>query len=208
MKLDVHQQEELSTIMYFWRDYGKYIIGGVLIILVLYVSNFTVNLYRAKQAKAAAVLYDQLQDKIKLHDNNGVKALVQELENKYPKTEYTAQAGIIGAKYYVDTAPDTAISLLQWNISHAKNKPLVEFSRIDLAKIYIDQKKFDEALDLLMQKHDPIFDGLYYETRGDLYVAKGDLDKAKSAYSEALQKSPKDGGVSQILQFKLEAIGQ
>ena len=69
------------------------------------------------------------------------------------------------------------------------------------------QQKFDKAMALLLEKHSPEFDPLYYTMRGDLYVAKGELNKARDAYKEALQKAGQDANTAQGIQMRLDVLG-
>ena len=101
----------------------------------------------------------------------------------------------------------TAVNLLNWTIANAKDQGLVSVSRLRLADIYIDQGKFDLAMNLMFEKHDPAFDPLYYTKRGDLYVAKGDLNKARDAYKEAIQKAGQDTSMAQGVQMRLDVLG-
>ena len=73
--------------------------------------------------------------------------------------------------------------------------------------MYIDQQKFDKAREMLKIKHDLAFDGLFYEGRGDMYIAMGDLNKARDAYKEGLQKAANDPSTQQAIQMKLDVIG-
>jgi predicted negative regulator of RcsB-dependent stress response len=204
---DLHEQEQISKIKYFWRDWGKYITSVVVVAIIAYVSSVVWNWHNESQAQRAAVIYAKFMEGV--NGNNSGLALQNALllEKNYPATEYSSLASIWAAKLVAPKDTNTAIKLLNWTINHASDKGLVNLARLDLATLFIDQKRFTEAQQLLMQKHDPVFDGQYYETLGDLYVAQGNLVMARDAYKAALQKSPQDSPVGQSIQFKLDVLG-
>ena len=96
---------------------------------------------------------------------------------------------------------------LNWIIDNSKDVGMVNTAKLRLADVYIDEKKYDKAIKLLLEKHDPAFDPLYYSKRGDLYVAQGDQDTARDAYKEALKKVGQDSSMSQGIQMRLDVLG-
>jgi predicted negative regulator of RcsB-dependent stress response len=115
---------------------------------------------------------------------------------------------IVAAKLANDNKDKVkAGAYLKWVIKNSKDKGLAAFAMLRLANIYIDEQKFDLALSTLMQKHEASFDVLFYERRGDLYVARNDLTKARDAYKEALEKAGQDQNTANGIQMKLDVIG-
>ncbi|MBP9743456.1 MAG: tetratricopeptide repeat protein [Burkholderiales bacterium] len=203
---DLHEQEQLSNLKYFWQKGGRYIIGVVVVAIVAYIANVVWVSYKSNQAADAALIYT----KFSAMQNNPKEMLnmTHELQSKYPHTEYSAMASLLMAKT-VWTSGDlkTASGLLNWVIDNAKDKSLISTARLRLADVLIDQQQFDDALKQMQQPHDQAFDVLYYIKRGDLYVAKGNLNKARDAYREAQQKAGQDSGVAQEVQIRLDVLG-
>lgn len=206
--LNLHEQDQVTKLKYFWRDWGKYIVSIVIVAFVAYLVSFFWGLHSKNQAVKAAAVYAKFTDSVSNNNSSQAYTLANELENSYPSVEYSAMASIWAAKLSLnDKHPDQAIKYLTWTISHAKDNGLADLARLKLANVYIDQQKFDQALSLLMEKHNAAFDVLYYSTRGDLYVAKGESAKARDAYKEAIQKSGQDSGLAQSIQLKLDVLG-
>lgn len=205
---NLDEQEQISKLKYFWRDYGKYIIGFLIIVIVAFVSS-EIWSYKAKSdSKEAALIYAQLTDAISSNDNNKVYSITDKMETSFPKTEYTVFASLWAAKLAVDTKnTDKAISYINWVIKNAKDKSLVSVAKLRLADIYIDQKKIKEAVDITMEKVDTDFQALFYAKRGDLYLVTNDKAKAIDAYKAALQVAGGDQELVQAVQMKLDVLG-
>ncbi|MCC2645857.1 MAG: hypothetical protein K0R94_1635 [Burkholderiales bacterium] len=202
---DLHEQEQLTRLKYFWRDWGKYIIAVLVIAVMAYVAEVIWESYTTSRAAKAAIVFNSLNT---TKDAATVYKLADSLKNKYPGTEYTPMGLIVAAKLANDNKDKVkAGAYLKWVIKNSKDKGLAAFAMLRLANIYIDEQKFDLALSTLMQKHEASFDVLFYERRGDLYVARNDLTKARDAYKEALEKAGQDQNTANGIQMKLDVIG-
>ncbi|MGP1609836.1 MAG: tetratricopeptide repeat protein, partial [Burkholderiales bacterium] len=96
----------------------------------------------------------------------------------------------------------------QWVIENAKEDELRDVARLRLARVLIDEKKPDEALKLLETKHGDSFTGLYADVKGDVLLAQGKRQEARAAYQVALDKSDAASPLRQIIQLKLDAVGE
>ena len=79
--------------------------------------------------------------------------------------------------------------------------------KLRLAYAQLAQKKYDEALKTLSAVNDPAFKATAEEARGDVYVAKNDIENAKKAYQNAWNALLERQQERQILQIKLESVG-
>jgi predicted negative regulator of RcsB-dependent stress response len=93
-------------------------------------------------------------------------------------------------------------------MEHAKEDELRDVARLRLARVLIDEKKPDEALKLLEAKHGDSFTGLYADVKGDVLLAQGKRQEARAAYQVALDKSDAASPLRQIIQLKLDAVGE
>lgn len=206
--LDLHEQEQVSNLKYFWRSYGKYIVAVLSVALIAYLASIFWNWNSSKNAAEAAIMYANYTDATAAGDKSKSMIYVHKLQVEFPKTEYSTMASILAAASAVKNNDlVSASSLLSWVIDNAQDQGLVSIARLRLATIYIDQQKFDKAMTLLLEKHNPEFDSLYYTMRGDLYVAKGEQSKARDAYKEALQKAGQDTNAAQGIQMRLDVLG-
>ena len=206
--LNLDEQEQISKLKYFWRDYGKYLIGFLFVIIVVYASSELWTYKSETNAKEAAIVYAKFTDAMTNKDTKKVYAINEQLEKDYPKTEYTAFASLTAAKVAFSNADLTrSATYLKWLISNAKDKSLIAIAKIRLADVYIDQKNTKDALALMMEKVEPEFQALFYEKRGDLYLATNDKLKAVDSYKAALDSATGNQDLAQAIQMKLDILG-
>lgn len=207
---DLQEQEQLSKLGYFWRDWGKYIIALLAIVIITYLSSVLWNYKSSKDASDAALLYANFIEATQKGQSNAKSAylVVDKMKTDYPRAEYTTMASIWAAKLaYANKDVKRAKEYLDWVIKEAKDQGLVAIAMLRLADLYIEQKEFDKAISLLMQKHDASFDSLFYTKRGDLYLARGNYAKARDAYKEAINKAGNDQNMVSTIQLKLDVLG-
>jgi predicted negative regulator of RcsB-dependent stress response len=73
--------------------------------------------------------------------------------------------------------------------------------------VLLAQGKHDEALKIIPSDSGS-FKSAFDEVKGDIYLAKGDKEAAKLAYSQALLALPLDSNNNALLQMKLDDFGQ
>ena len=84
---------------------------------------------------------------------------------------------------------DNAIIQLEFVMDNASDESFKHIARLRIARIMVEQNQLDQAL-LLLDSVSMIPDAYspYYQSvNGDIYTSQGLLDKAKSAYSTALE---------------------
>jgi predicted negative regulator of RcsB-dependent stress response len=205
---NLEEQEQIAKVKYFWKDWGLYIAIFIIVLIVGYAGNSAYSWHQQNQASKAAAVYASITTAVTANDSKQVYTVTDDLIKNLPGTEYAALASLQAAKMAF-TAKDYALATkyLSWAKDNASDKSLQSIAILRLASVDIDQQKFDDARKLLMTKHDLAFDGLFYESRGDMYIAMGDLNKARDAYKEGLQKAANDPSTSQAIQMKLDIIG-
>jgi predicted negative regulator of RcsB-dependent stress response len=80
-------------------------------------------------------------------------------------------------------------------------------ARLRLAGVLLEQRKYDDALKLLDLNSDPAFGALAADMRGDVMLAQGRMDEARSAYKLAIEKAEPRSPVRNIAETKLNALG-
>ena len=131
------------------------------------------------------------------------------LASSHGGTAYAGMAALRAAKSLV-TGNDLAGARqrLQWVIDNAKDDEMRDIARLRLAGVLLDEKKHDEALKLLDVKHVAAFDGLYADLKGDILAVQDKRAEARAAYQIALEKSDPSSSYRQLLQVKLDALGE
>jgi len=205
---DLNEQERIDSVKYYWRIWGKYIVTLVAVLIVSYIASSVYQWYGKSHSEKAAVIYAEFTTALAAKNDQQIMSTANKLIETLPSTEYAPMAAMQAAKVAVDKKDfSKAVQLLNWTKDNAKDKSLQSIAILRLAAINVDQGKFDKARELLRTKHDLAFDGLFYEARGDMYIAMGDMTKARDAYKEGMQKAANDPSTQQAIQMKLDILG-
>ena len=182
------------------------IVAVLFIAVVVGVTNWRKN--TLARAAHASQIYQEMLFAEYQQDHNAVMAKGEQLIASYSRTPYAQLGALLLAKNAVaENNLDLAVEKLRWAIAHkASKKIVVPIATVHLALVLQQQGKLDEALELVMNVPEKTYLSLYAQARGDIYVAKGDLKQAKTAYLEAMQ-SLAPGVQAPLLQLKLMDLG-
>lgn len=208
MAYDLEEQEQLAEIKAWWKQYGRLVILTVVAAAVVIAGSQAWRVYRAGQTTAAATLFDQLQRAERVAEHKKVRDIATQIVDNYGGSAYAALAALAAAKSDFDTGDlPAAKKRLQWVMDNAKEEEIRDVARLRLARVQYDEKDFAGALKLAETKPTDSFAGLYADLRGDLLAAQGKRAEARTAYQLAFDKSDAASPLRQILQLKLDALG-
>lgn len=209
MALDLEEQEQVDELKAWWHDHGKQVII-VVTVFVLSVAGWRGwETYQVKQSAGAAALFDVLRKELATNDTKKIRDAAGQLIDKFPRTSYATDAAMIAAKVNFESGdPKSAKAQYQWVISHAKQPQSKDLAHLRLAIVLLDEKNYADALKQLDSKHDAAFDPLFSDLKGDIYALQGQSKEARSAYQAALEKLPKDSPFKNLVQLKLDSLGE
>jgi predicted negative regulator of RcsB-dependent stress response len=208
MALDLEEQEKLETVKSWWRQYRKLVLAVIVAFLVTIAAFQGWRYYRQQQSAAAATLYEQLLQARRANEAKKVRDIALQIAEKYASTPYAALAGLAAARTGFETGDLAAAKAhLEWVANNAKEEEIRSLARLRLAGVYLDEKRYDEALALVDGKHPESFASLFADMKGDILVAQGKLAEARAAYQLALDRSDAQSPYRTMLQAKLDALG-
>jgi predicted negative regulator of RcsB-dependent stress response len=164
--------------------------------------------YQSRQAAEASTLYAEVLKQVAASDPKRINDSVAVLVEKYSSTAYAPRAQLLAVQANMQ-AKDLPLAQkqLEWVIAHASESGLQDTARLKLASIFLDEKKFDEAMKLLDATHAEAFVGLYADLKGDVLAAQGKTDDARVAYKLALDKMDSKSSYRNLIQLKLDGLG-
>ncbi len=206
---DLEEQEQLATLKAWWKENGGLVTTTLTVVLLALAAWQGWNYYQRNQAAQASALYDVVQKAARTNDLKQVRESAGALLEQYPRTTYAAMAALVSAKAHFEGGDlKTARAQLSWVTENAKDEALQDIARLRLANVMLDEKDYDNALKVLDAKHGKAFDAQFLATKGDVLVAQGKKDEARSAYKDALEKADaKDAGLRASVQLSLDALG-
>ena len=181
------EKEQLEQIRAWWKEYGAYVIGGIVIGAGLIIGY---NQYQSSKLEAqleASIAYEELVGFVADGKLEEAEAIADEIATSYAETTYVGQSSLAMARLYMDKnrdqdAADALLSVVEGE-SDAEIKHL---ARLRLARIYLYQEKFEDVLALLSGQDNSAFAATYGELMGDAYAALGRVTEAEDAYQKVL----------------------
>lgn len=205
----LEEQEKIDGLKTWWNRNGTMMI--VLLALVVFTAGGVKawQFYQQKQAHQAADLYALLQQVQASNDATKIHDAAQLVMTGYPSSGYAPRAALITAKTDMQQGnAKRAQQSLQWIIDNAKETALHDLARLRIAGILLDDGKYDDALRTISAPHGDSFAGLYLDRKGDILVATNKLSEARLSYQEAISKLSKTNTYFNIVQMKLDALGE
>jgi predicted negative regulator of RcsB-dependent stress response len=206
--LDLQEQEQVDALKSWWSENGKWVIGAVVIALLGYSGVQFWKNHQAEQAGEAAKLYAEVMKQMASNDPKRVNDAAAALVDKFGSSAYAPRAQLLAVQANLQAKDTTrAKTQLQWIVEHAAEPALQDTARLKMASILLDEKKFDDALTQLNAAHPEAFTGLYADLKGDVLAAQGKTAEAKTAYKEALDKIETKSMYRNLVQLKLDGLG-
>lgn len=206
--LDLQEQEQVDALKHWWKDYGQTIALTIIAGVIGYSGVQGWKAWKQHQATQAAAAFAPFAQEAKAAkpDLKKLSQLADEFIKGNPSSAYAARAALTTAKQaFVAGDLVQAQKRLEWVLANSKESDLLAMARLRLAAVFIDTKKFDDALKTLQAEHAPEYDSLFAETRGDVLALKGDKAAAKQAYQSA--QTAADPSRKMALDWKLQALG-
>ena len=204
---DFEEQERLAELRAWWEDNRLYVFAAIAAAVLAFGAWKGWQFWRLSQDEEAASLYLPVEDAKRTGDPKKIADAAQKVIAQQPGSFYASQAALVAAKAAFDAGNlEEARKHLEWTLAKGANVHR-GVARVRLAAVQLEQKKYDEALKTLDGNQEPGFAPLVADLRGDVMLAQGRLDEARSAYKLAVEKADARNPVKGIAQTKLNALG-
>jgi predicted negative regulator of RcsB-dependent stress response len=206
--LDLQEQEQVDALKAFWQQYGNLITWGLVAALLVYAGITGWQWWQREQATHAGAMFDEFDRALNAGDVDKTARVFADLKERYPRTAYAQQAGMLAAKAQFDKGKlDDARASLTWVIDNAVEDDYKSLARLRLAALQLDAKQYDEALKQLDAVPAGPFAALAADRRGDVLLAQGKKDDARAAYQQAYKSMDDKVEYRRLVDAKLTALG-
>jgi predicted negative regulator of RcsB-dependent stress response len=206
--LDLEEQEQLDQLKSFWKQYGNLVTWLLIAVLAAYAAWNGWNWWQRDQAAKAGAMYDELDRAAQTGDVAKVAGIFNDLKERFPRTAFTQQGGLLAAKVQFDKGQaDAALVSLGWVAANAVEDEYKAVAHLRIAGVLLDQKKYDEALKQLDAATAKEFAALVADRRGDVLLAQGKPEDAKAAYTLAWKAMDAKVDYRRLIDAKLTALG-
>lgn len=207
MEIYSSEEQQVEAIKNFWKENGTNIIVGA----VLGLAGFSGwNWYVDKQISEKEAASAQYETLVKVAGVEGVKleAVTSELDQfvaAHGESGYTIFAQLIAAKQAVTEGQfEQAEKSLSAALAKTEDAGLKDLISVRLARVQVELKKYDAAISQLSMVQSAGYKNLVSELKGDVYLAQGELDKARMAYQAAADNDGLEG--NNLLKMKLNDL--
>ena len=209
--MDVYTTEEqqVEAIKKWWHDNKWSLIGGVAIgVAALGGGRVWLDSQHA-YTEAASATYQIMLEQASQGKNDEAANQAAQLLGKFADTAYASLAALTMAKIKLEAGDSVAASAhLRWALDNTKEDAVRHEARLRLAQIMLADGKYDDALSLLSNVDAGAYESTYEQLKGDIYVAKGQLELARTAFTRALASALPEERGRELLQMKLDNLGQ
>ena len=148
--------------------------------------------------------YEEIVEKV-AKDDADIAALTSKYKSENDNKSYGVLLSLHAAKEAVAKDNlDEAIKQLRFAAENAQDPSIKAVSVIRLARVQMQQGKYDDALSSLKATLPESFKAQVEELKGDVYYAKNDIENARTAYQAAADNDGLTGNNG--LQYKLDNL--
>jgi predicted negative regulator of RcsB-dependent stress response len=206
--LDLQEQEQLDALKTFWKTYGNLITWALIAALAVYAGLNGWKWWQRDQSTKAAGMFDQIELAVQGGDAQRAGQVFGDIKERYPRTVFAAQAGLLAARVQFDRGQsDAAKASLTWVADNASEDEYRTVARLRLAGLLLQAKDFDGALKQLDLAKAPTFEALVADRRGDVLLAQGKPSEARSAYQAAWKAMDEKIEYRRLIDAKLTSLG-
>lgn len=201
------EEEQVEALKRWWKENGKFVIVGLLVGAAAVFGWRSWETHLENRAVEASMRMAELQQAVEADEMDKARELAATLKQDYSATPYAAQAALKLAELELRAGElPAAGENLQWVVDQAEDKPVVLIARLRLAEVQAARGEHARALRTLGLAQPGAMAALYAERRGDIHLQMGDVEKARSAYQEALAALEEGKGDRALLEIKLNNL--
>ncbi len=207
-QLDLQEQEQLDTLKSFWKQYGNLLTWTVIAALAAFAGWNGWNYWQRDQGFKAGALYDELDRAAAAGDADKTQRVLSDLQARFPKTSFAEQGALLAARVQFDKGQlDAARASLTWLAEQGTQEESRTIARLRLAALLLAEKKPDQALAALDAAKAAGFEFLVADRRGDVLLAQGKAEEARTAYQAAWSGMDAALDYRRVVEAKLTALG-
>jgi len=201
------EEQQVEALKKWWKENGTSLIVGLFVgVSALFGWRYYENQNNVHAVQASDLYMQVMQSTVMQTIDDKTIDINNTLINEFSDTPYASLSSLALAKSeYEKNNVEAAAAQLELALKHASDDVIKQIANLRLTRVYIEQKKFEEAATLLKMKHDSAYDAQYEELKGDIFNAQGDVTQARLAYDKAINLQ--GAAASKWLKLKRQNLG-
>ena len=206
--LDLEEQEQLDELKHFWKQYGNLITWALIVVLGAFAAWNGYQYWQRSQAIQASAIYEEINRAAQSGDIARVDQSLADMKDRFGRTTYAQQAGLLAAKVYYDKGNiDASSAALTWVADKSTDTGYQAVAKLRLSGLLLEKKAYAEALQQLAVDFPKDFSPLAADRRGDILMAQGKQAEAKAEYEKAYKGLDERDEYRRLVEVKLNAMG-
>jgi predicted negative regulator of RcsB-dependent stress response len=206
--LDLEEQEQLDQIKHFWAQYGNLITWVLIAVFGSMAAWNGWNYWQRSQAAKASALYEEIERAALASDADKIQRAYLEMTDRFAGTTFAAQGALLAGKtLYESGKVDGARAALIWVSEKASDTSLQAIARLRLAALDVESMVFYLGFKTLETPMPKSFEPLAADRRGDVFLAQGKTEEAKTQYQAAWRALGAQTEYRQLVEVKLASLG-
>ncbi len=203
---DTHEQGE--RVKSWLRENGSAIVMGLVLAFGLMFGFKQYQAWEISKRQQASAEYQVMLELLEVDNMDAAVPNYEVLKSEFSKSAYTSMASLMMAKARLKAGQtDLAASALTHAMENAQPEPLKVIARERLARVRLSQGDADTAEKILdAAASEKGFEAQFAELRGDIHLARGEIEQAIQNYQESLDLLEEGIGNRLYLTIKLETL--
>ena len=208
MAVDIDDNEQNEKLRDIWTNYKNFILIGLGFLLALYFGFTFLANQETKRNEMASQLYQEILIE-KIENLENIQLKTNSLKKDHLDTPYAGRASLhLGQLFAKSNKYEESINELKWASDKAKEVSIQSLARYTLALTYIATKDYKNAKIAAESIANNGFNALKMDLMGDIYLLEGNFDKAKEAFTTALEFYKDKNELAKVIQTKIDALGK
>jgi len=195
------EEQQVEAIKRFWKDNGVSLVVGALLGFGGLLGWRYYNDLQIASKEQASFAYEKASEELVKGETGFSQA--KTFIDSHSDTGYAMLMALEMAQQAIERKDLTeAVKHLQFVAKNATLSAVQSVAQLRLARVQLEQGEFELALASADEVTEQAFKGQSQEIKGDVYQAQQLFDKARAAYSAALETNGRD----QVLKMKLDNL--
>ena len=202
-----YSNEEEQLIEWFQKNYKNILVGLFLGLSIGFGFNYFQDM-KSNTQHELSLKYEAAIEAYNNNDNNKILDLSEDLNVNHSDNIYTTMLNLYAAKIYysLDEIKKSEDKLMHI-IENEDDSDLKALAAIRLSRLFISQKKLDDAESIIRDHGNKESNPLSLELLGDISFAKNDYIKARNYYNNLLKMDIPPNKVK-IITSKINSINE
>lgn len=207
MALDTEEQQQIEEIKKWFSENGLFMVVAIILAAILLFGYQQWQRVHERHMMQASEYYEQLLNNLSAKNDTAADQSAKYLIQHYPNNTYAQLAELLLAKRAIEQGqyPEAKTQLLAV-IAQSNLPALKEIARLRLARLYIQMKLSQQALDTLTQVDDKTYQSDVKAVEGDAYAALNNINAARASYQQALSGLPEEAILHTLVSMKLNNL--